>query len=248
MIQSRPSLPCVLAVIVAVTLSSCSGSASNRGVERAEPTRLSATERSRLVERLGDVVDCVDRIEFSDELSFYDTTAGLDCQLASGDAVFIRVLRTSTAVLQSVDEWRATLGDDRSVVLADHWYAVGPPQVIERFAALPRSSRPSMNPPAAHPLTQKQETLTTCGRFLSSAVRAYLFAPDDFTEIRDQLDVLIPGAASEIETEIPERLRKTLADEEQDDVMTSISDVVPKLKGRCASARFGNLAETAAGR
>lgn len=207
-------------------------------------TYLSRSGQEHQLRSLTQHLSCASVIEVSNDLTFYDDVLGQDCYLRSDDVVVVRVFHASSSVAQVLtDDWEPSLGDDRQVVSGKNWFVVGPPKELTRFENIKgREEGPSSTIPSPEPLTERQSSLTTCGRFLSSAVRAYIFSPSDYPGDSDEFRKLFPGANKMIHSELSPAVLGNLRSMPEDQVMAAVTDYLPNLKALCKSAPKAEVA------
>ncbi len=198
---------------------------------------LTAQQRESLFSRLTRLVPCAESTVFRDELTFYDDDTGVDCSLPDGEFAFVRVYRSSDSVAQTLEDWAPTLGTDRQIVFGQNWYVVGPPAFAARAKGFDGGRGPTQAVPQPKARTLNHNQITTCGRLLSSSVRAFLYEPKDYAEIQPELRRAIPGAEVMIRTSLPDQKRKTLAASDPEKVMAAITNELPELKSLCSGPR-----------
>ena len=221
------------AVAPALLLSGCAASPPPPTTPTSSHvSTITEAQREQLLRSLLADLRCEDAVVISDELTFYDDVIGRDCYPKDGDALFVRVYRSSTSVAQNLADWQPTLGADRQAVWGTYWYVVGPPLELAGIQTA-QHVRAETTPPTATPLTPRQDELTTCGRFMESATRAFIFQRSDYVGDQPDFQEIFPGAREMIEGTLTPALVSDLRKKGEDKAMASIVDQLPRLKALC---------------
>ncbi|MEK6312740.1 MAG: hypothetical protein V4755_18755 [Curtobacterium sp.] len=125
---------------------------------------LGGDELQILVDTLGSGLECPDRDDYRDDLTFSDVMRGFDC-VDGLNTVSVRAYAHASSIDLVLDDWTSAEIQDRGVRRGEHWFVVGPTASIAAVA-VPRSDPESTRTATGGTgLSAEQEFLTNCAQY-----------------------------------------------------------------------------------
>lgn len=207
----------------------------HKDVPTAEPRQVSRAAVEDELGRIDRRLDCTRRVRLHDDLWFWDSAVGLECEIGAGRTVRAFVYRTAGSA--SVAAREQGLADGDVAIVGDRLLVTG------HAATLRRLARASVDLPApvtgeveAEAMGPAEEDATFCVRAVSAHAMLTIEGGREPRDDIADLDALYPGYADVVTDVDREIVRRGLVRRWRDDQLSlerALSRLGPRIKRFC---------------
>ncbi|MBG6060209.1 hypothetical protein IWX89_003683 [Cryobacterium sp. MP_M3] len=189
---------------------------------------------------MSELVSCETKDELLDDMSYYDTMTGFNCNHDLGPATLVHIYSTVGSPDQVLQDWAPLLNPDRQVLIGRSWFVIGGisdlTKIKSRFGD---AVGPTVYVPAASQLNLKASEITGCVRAATSGIMQYATENQKYEEDAANLDTVYPGIDALVRSVVTENVAKEIQGLWESDSLkleANLTRFGPKVKSYCSKA------------